>query len=251
MPRNFLDMMNNTRTLLGDPRAQTPNDAQLLQQGGYQIRNLLRAKRNVGLAWNYGETVVEITPGEATYQITDASLGTPLSVSTVPQTPNDVIRLIPFSCPQNLDYSWGWPVNAGNWAIPYDGSNCNAARCAIFWQNNLPYIQFNPIPQLSPAAYLIKFLANANLVGIQALTATPLPDEDCDLVELRMALGLLAVTEWMSPETADGRTQNAEKRKNLSLTLSGNERLAAQQFDISNRIIVGPRLSQRWSTCTE
>lgn len=252
MARNFYDMCSNARTRLGDPRAQTPNDSQLLQQCCSHVRTIKRAKRNVSNPWEFGETVVEITPGEGVYQITDASFGIPLCVQSVPQNENDTPRLIPFYCPQNLAFSWGLPQNAGSWGLANWGiSNANALRCAIYWTNKLPYIQFEPIPQLSPAAYLVKFLQSANLVGIQALTVEPLPDEDCDLVECRMAKSLLGLAEWESSSSKEGRAINAEKRKDLMVTLSGDEHLAYEQFLISNRITTGPVLHNRWSICAE
>lgn len=240
-------MMDNTRTRLGDPRSSAPGDTLLLQQVTSQIRTLLRAKQNVSSQWNYGETFVEITPGEDTYQITDAAFGTPLVVTTVPENTNQIVRIIPFSCPQNIDYSWGYSQNAAAFWPSWDGSNCNASRCAIFWQNNLPYIRFLPTPELNPATYKIAFLASANGVGLLALTAMPLMDADCDLCEIRAAKSLLALSEW----DVDSK-RNAEKRKDLMVTLSSDEQLAYQQFLIANRITTGGnRIHNRWNTCTE
>lgn len=249
MARSIYDMCSNARTRLGDPRSQTPSDSQLLQQACSHIRTLKRAKRNVSNPWEFGDTFVDITPGEGTYQITDASFGTPLCVMTVPENDNQVVRLVPFYCPQNLNYSWGLPVNAGSWGTwSWDGSNCNAARCSIYWKNNQAYIEFLPIPQLSPAQYQIRFLQSANLVGIASLNAEPLPDEDCDVVECRMAKSLLGLTEWESSSTKDGRAMNAEKRKDLFVTIASDEKLAYEQFLLSNRITTGPVLHNRWST---
>lgn len=249
MARNLDTIIDNTLLRLGMPRAQAPTREMVLQQALTQIRTLLRAKQNVSNQWNFGETVVEITPDEDTYLISDDSFGTPLVVTTVPQNSNDVIRIVPFYCPQNLNFSYGWPVNAGSYAYAnWNGtSNANALRCAIFWQNNLPYIRFNPVPALSPAAYTIAFLQSANNVNTVALTATPLMDQDIDLVEVRAAKGLLANVEW---DGSDNK-RNSEKRKDLLVTLSSDEQLLAQQFDIGNRITTGPHLSVRWNTCVE
>lgn len=250
MARNISDMIGNVGRRLGSPRAQSPSDDTALLHIFSQVRTLLRAKQNVSVQWNYGETFVDITPDEATYQITDASFGTPLVVTTVPQSASDIVRIVPFYCPQNLEYSWGYPQNAGSWNLwAYSTSNCNAARCAIFWQNNLPYIRFEPIPALSPASYKIAFLANANQVGQLALTATPLMDQDCDLVEIRAARSLLAVSEWDAATTPAGRATNAEKRKDLFVTLANDDKLAYEQFLIGNRISTGGnRISNRWSS---
>lgn len=244
MARNITDMMDNVViSRLGGPRAQTPSNDQLLLQICSQIRTLLRAKQNVSNPWNFGETFVDITPGEDTYQITDAAFGTPLVVTTVPENTNQIVRIVPFYCPQNLDYSWGYSQNSAVFQPSWDGSNCNASRCAIFWENNLPFIRFLPTPELSPAQYKIQYLQNANAVGIASLNSSPLMDQDCDLVEIRSAKSLLALTEWDSDDK-----RNAEKRKDLMVTLSNDEQLAYQQFLIGNRITTGGnRITNRWS----
>jgi hypothetical protein len=249
--RNIQQLMDGAVVRLGDPRAQTPSAEQLLHQTCSQIRTLLRAKQNVSNIWNFNETFVEVTPGEDTYQLTPNDFGTPLVVTTVPENANQIVRIIPFYCPQNLDYSWGWAQSAAAYWPSPDGSNCNAVRCAIFWQNNLPYIRFNPIPQLTPASYKVQYLQNANNVGVASLNAMPLPDADCDVVEIRTATSLLALAEWSSPLTKDGVAANAEKRRNLGVTLANDERMAYEQFLIGNRITTGPHIRNRWSTCVE
>jgi hypothetical protein len=234
---------------LGGPRAQTPNEDLLLRSVCTQIRILLKAKQNVSSPWNFAETFVEITPGEDTYQITNANFGTPLVVTTVPENDNQVIRIVPFYCPQNLNYSWGYPVNAGSFgALSYDGSNANAARCAFFWQGSAAFIRFNPIPQLSPATYKIGYLCNANGVSTDALTASPLQDQDVDLCEVRAAQSVLALAQWESASTKEGRAVNAERRKDLFVTLANDERLLREQFDVANRITTGPKISNMFST---
>jgi hypothetical protein len=236
-------MMDGTLIRLDDPRAQRPGNAQLLQEVCSQIRNLFRQKRNSGNVWQFGTTSVDVSPGENTYQIGVNDFGTPLSVITVNDTgdSNFVVRRIPFYTPQDLAFNWGLPANAGywltgNWNDPWH----TALRCAIFWTNNLPYIQFEPTPQYG-CSYSIKYLQNANNVGVTALTASPLPDEDCDVVELRAALGLLAMAEW---EGNDPQS-NSNKRKEMMVTLSRNEQLAAEQFNIANLITNAPGVKTR------
>lgn len=251
MGRTINDTIDGVLVRLGGPRAQTPNEDQLLRAVCTQIRTLLRAKANVSNPWNFGETFVEITPGEDTYQITEANFGTPLVVTTVPQNDNQIIRIIPFYCPQNLNFSWGYPVNAGYWAasLYIDGSNCTAQRCAFFWQGSNAFIRFNPIPQLSPASYKVGYLYNANGVSTDALTTSPLQDQDIDLCEVRAAQSLLGLTQWSASDTKDGRSINAEKRKDLFVTLANDERLLKEQFDASNRITTGPKIVNRWNVC--
>jgi hypothetical protein len=250
MGRTINDAMDGVLVRLGAPRAQSPSEDLLLRSVCTQIRTLLRQKQNVSNPWNFDETFVEITPGEDTYQITQANFGTPLVVTTVPQNDNQIIRIVPFYCPQNLNYSWGYPVNAGSWGIStyLDGSNCTAARCAFFWQGSAAFIRFNPTPQISPASYKVGYLCNANGVSTDALTASPLQDQDIDLVECRAAQSVLALTEWESSATKDGRQMNAEKRKDLFVTLANDERLLKEQFDVANRITSGPVLHNMFST---
>ena len=210
---NLYDMCSATRTRLGDPRAQSPGDAQLLQQICTHVRTLLRFKRNTSNPWNFADTYVDITPGEGVYQINAADFGTPLAViSHDPSNPNHIPRLIPFYCPQNMHYSYGLPNNAGSWPMWWnaDGSNTNALRCSIYWNNNLPYIEFLPVPQLSPASYAIRYLQSANQVGQLSLDAQPLQPEDCDLAEIRAAQSLLSTAEWwtIQPEKGETLTRN-------------------------------------------
>jgi hypothetical protein len=250
MARNINQIIDNVLVRLGDPRSQTPSELQVLHQVCTQIRILLRAKQNVGNQWNFAETFIDITPNEDTYQITEANFGTPLVVTTVPTNPNQVARIIPFYCPQNLDFSWGYPKNAGLFAasVWLDGSNCTAQRCAFFWQGSNAFIRLNPIPMLSPASYKIGYLFNANGVSTDALTTSPLQDQDVDLTEVRAAHSLLGLTEWSANDTAEGRAINSEKRKDLFVTLANDERLLKEQFDAANRITTGPVITTRFST---
>jgi len=246
--RTINDTIDGVLVRLGSPRAQSPSEDQLLRAVCTNIRTLLRAKRNVSNPWNFDETFVEITPGEDTYQITNANFGTPLVVTTVPENPAQVVRIIPFYCPQNLDYSWGYPQNAGAWGYPaYWSGNANALRCAFFWQGSNAFIRFNPIPQLSPASYKIGYLCNANGVSTDALTSSPLVDEDVDLVEVRSAQSLLGSAQWESNTTKEGKQANAERRKDLFVTLDKDERLLKEQFDAANLITTGPHLYNRWA----
>lgn len=241
--------MDGVLIRLGSPRAQTPSEDQLLRAVCTNIRVLLQAKRNVANPWNFDETFVEITPGEDTYQITEANFGTPLVVTTVPENDAQTIRIVPFYCPQNLNYSWGYPVNAGAWTYPaYWSGNANALRCAFFWQGANAFIRFNPMPQLSPASYKIGYLCNSSGVQTTALTASPLVDEDVDLVEVRSAQSLLAGVQWESSATKEGRLINTERRKDYFVTLAADERLLKEQFDIRNRLTTGPVIAQRWTT---
>jgi hypothetical protein len=239
--------MSRTRTRLGDPRAQSPGDSQILDEVCTQIRSVQRFKQGTGNPWSFGTTYVDVANGEETYQINAANFGTPLAVLTSdPSNPSLVVRRIPFYCPQNLNFDWGFPQNWGAYVFPYDGSNCTASRCSIYWQNNLAYIQFQPIPQL-PASYKIQYLTSANGVNELALEATPLPEQDCDVVVLGAAKNLLALSEWWDGGSKDGREQNAERRRNLDNALASQYAEVSALFQQAQFITEGPAMGHLWS----
>ena len=246
--------MDNVRTRLGDGlRAQAPGDAQLLQQVCSQTRTLLRAKRNVGNPWDFADTSIVVTPQVSTYSIGVPDFGIPLAVITVNDfaNANFVVRRIPFYTSQDLPYDWGLPENAGFWPAfgsPYD-TNHTALRCAITWRANIPTIEFQPIPVYA-GTYLIRYLQSASGVDQMAVTQEPVPAEDCDLIEIRSAQSLLALAEWYDPMAQGGRAANAEKRKDLFVTLANDQQLAKQQFDLANRITTGPQVHTRYDMTT-
>lgn len=246
---NLYEMCSNTRLRLGDPRANRPGDFQLLNQVCTQVRTLHRHKRNTSNPWNFNDLVIDVTPNQATYQINQADFGTPLAVlSYAPQLPTWIPRLIPFFTPQNMPFDWALPNQLAAWGyLPPDGSQCTAMRCAFFWRDNLAFIEFQPLPQLQ-ASYKVRYLQNvAGQVGQMALTQEPLPNEDCDLAETRAALALLPVSEWWSGDTQEGRVVNAERRRDLAVSLSAEERELTRQFEAAQLVTTGPRMTQRWS----
>lgn len=241
--------MSRARTRLGDPRAQSPGDAQLLDEICTQIRSVQRFKQGTSNPWNFGTTYIDVQgTGEDTFQINVADFGTPLAVLTSdPGNPNLIVRRIPFYCPQNINFDWGLPQNWGAYILPYyDGSNCTAVRCSIFWENNLAYIQFQPIPMLQ-CAYKVLYLKSANGVNSLSLDAVPLPEQDCDVAVLGAARNLLPLAEWWDGSTKDGREQNAMRQQNLNraLTIQYNEVL--ELFKQAQFITTGPALNVRWS----
>ena len=129
--------------------------------------------------------------------------------------------------------------------IPYDGSQCTAQRCAFYWRDNQAYVDFLPMPMLS-CEYKVRYLQSANGINSAALTSSPITNEDADLCEVRSALGLLALTEWNDPSTKDGRTYNAERRKDLAATLQGEEAELRRQFEAAQLITTGPRIYNRY-----
>ena len=84
-------------------------------------------------------------------------------------------------------------------------------------------------------------------MGTDSLTAAPINAMDADLVETRAAMALLATTEWSDGSTKEGRVVNAERRKDLFVTLSTTERELRRQFDAAKLEIQGDRLTQRYN----
>ena len=244
---SILEMMESTRTRLGDPRSGRPGYAQLLQQVCSHTRRLLQQKRATSNPWNFAYLSIDVVSDEDIYQIQVSDFGTPLTVMTQSTNPNHIVRLVDFYCPQNLNFSWGLPQGYAAYAFPqYDGSFCTAQRVAFYWQDSNAFAQIQPIPKMS-ASYKIAYLRNASGVNAMPLTAEPLPAEDADVVELRSAQSLLSLTEWSDSSTADGRALNAERRKDLFVTLGKDEAEATRQFNAAQLITTGPRTTLRWT----
>lgn len=243
------EMMSNVVLRLGDPRAQRPGLAQILNQVTTQTRTVLRHKHNTGNVWNFNDAVIQVVANQSVYSITATDFGTPLAViSYDPTNPSWIARLVPFFGPQNLPYDWGFPQNMAAAFIPFDGSQCTAQRCAFYWKDNTPYIEFLPQPLLN-CQYKVKYLQNANGTYDDALTSSPAWSEDCDLIEVRSAIALLPITEWNDPTTKDGRAANAERRRDLASSLSAEERELTRQFEAAALNFAGPAITNRWNPC--
>ena len=244
--------MTNVRLRLSDPRAGRPNDAQLLNAVSTEIRTVKRHESNTSNVWNFNDTIINVAPNNATYLINAVDFGVPLAVLTwAPQLTTWMPRLIAIYQPQNLYYGYAGRPNLDgfvNW-LGWDGSNCTAERCAFYWKDGQPYIEFLPIPQFG-ASYKIRYLESGASVGSDSLTAAPINAMDADLVETRSALALLATTEWMSPDTKDNRAYNAERRKDLFVTLNTTEKELRRQFEAAKLQLEGDRLTMRFNPTT-
>lgn len=241
---NLNDLMTNVRLRLGDPRSNRPGDFQLLNAICTQIRTVKRHQRNTSNPWSFEDCLIDITPNEVVYRINQNDFGTPLAVlSWAPQLTSWIPRLIPFVQPQNMAFEWGLPNSGAAAYYPGDGSNCTVMRCAFYWRSNVPYIEILPVPLLQ-CQLKVRYLTSANGVNDSALTETLVSNEDADLCEVRAALSLLATTEWNSPD-GNGRSYNAERRKDLSATLQGEEAELRRQFEAAQLITTGPRMTHR------
>ncbi len=243
-------MTDNVLIGLGDPRSQSPSLLTVLNEVMRQTRTIKRHKHNTGNTWDYNEVVVETTPGESVYQIVSADFGTPLAViSYAPDLVTWIPRLIPMFTPQNMPLDWGIPNNLAAWGyLPGDGSFCTAQRCAFYWRNNAAYIELQPVPQWG-ASYQIKYLQNSAATYTDALTTSPEWIEDADLIECRTKLAVLPLTDWESPTTPEGRSINAERRRDLTISLSAVERELTRQFEAAALAYSGPALHRRWNPC--
>ena len=245
-------MIENVRLRLGTPRAGAPDDQATLNAICSHVRTLLRHRRATGNPWNLNDLIVQVFPDNDTYTITAVDFGQPLCVLTYdPTNPVWIPRYVKIYEPQNLILDIPtYPNKYAGWAyLPYDGSNCTAQRVAFYWRDNQAYIQFWPLPQLA-AQYKVRYLQSANGVNSLSLSTSPLPEEDDDLICTRAAISLLAITDWFSPETPEGRSYNAEKRKDLAMTLANDEKEFARQFEAAVKITTGPRIYQRWNNTT-
>ncbi len=240
-------MCSSVRTRLGFPRAQTPNDAQLLNQICTELRIVKRHQSNTSNPWNLNDYIVDVQPNEGTYLIAASDFGVPLAVlSWAPDVPTWIARLIPIMQPQNMVFDYAQPNNAALYYAAWDGSNCTATRCAFYRRNNLAYIEFLPVPQ-QIASYKIRFLQSGNNINQMSLSESPVTNEDADIVEVRTALALLSTTEWQANDNKDGRAANAEKRKDLFTTLTVSERELRRQFDAAQLQTQGDRLTMRYN----
>lgn len=245
----FDDMCENVRLRMGDPRAQAPNDQAILNQVCSQVRNLKRFKRVTGNVWDFNDLIVQVQPNIDTYTINQSDFGQALAVITYdPTNPIWIPRMIKIYEPQNLVFDIpALPQNQAAWSyLPYDNSKCTAQRVAFYWRDNQPYIQFWPLPLLA-AQYRVRYIQNAGAVASMPLSQEPLPSEESDLVEIRSSISLLGMAEWKAPDSTDGRAVNAEKRKDLAVTLANDEREAARLFEAIVRQPHGPHTYQRWN----
>lgn len=243
------DMIENVRLRLGTPRASAPDDQATLNAVCSHVRSLLRHRRATGNPWNLNDLTLQVVPNSDTYLINAADFGQPLAVTTYdPTNPVWIPRYVKIYEPQNLILDIPTLPNAyaANAFIPWDASNCTAQRVAFYWRDNQAYAQFWPQPNLN-AQYKIRYLQGASNVNAMTLATSPLPEEDDDLVCIRAAITLLSISDWFSPDTNEGRSYNAEKRKDLGMTLANDEREFTRQFEAAVRITTGPRTYQRWN----
>lgn len=242
------EMTENVRLRLGSPRSQAPDDQVVLNAVCSQIRALLRFRRVTGNPWNFNDLIVQLFPGTDTYAINATDFGQPLAVlSWDSNNPIWIPRLIKIYEPQNLILNIP-PLPsayAANAYLPFDGSNVTTQRVAFYWRDNQAYIQVWPLPNLN-AQLKVRYLQNAESVSQASLASSPLPSEDDDLVELRAAISLLPLTEWWASDNLSGRSGNAEKRKDLAVTLANDERTARELFESITRQPTGPRIYRRW-----
>lgn len=242
MSATILQLCSRTRGRLRNPIANRPSDGDVLREVCSHARVVSKHRRNTGKAWDYRSLLLTVEGGEGEYLITESSFGKPFSVLTRDDNnPAHIQRLIPFFEPENVNFDWNLPSDAGYYLYPTaDGSLHSAQRVAFYWNKGKPYVKFNPIPQY-PCDYEIYFTPTDPVSGL-ALTSSLPHDEDSDLIEIRAARSLLPFAEW-----SDNEETNQSRRKELGITLTTDESLQARQFEVDVLTTHTSPISTRWT----
>lgn len=238
---NLYDRCGAVRGRLRHSRANAPGDGDCLRALCDHIK-ILRAKRkNTGHPWDFADKRIVAVPGLARYAINDIRFGTPLAVLTVDDTnPSHIQRLVPFYAPQNLAFLWGLPTDMGYYANNGDGSFHSAERIAFYWTEGTPYLEIQPVPQLS-CVYLVRFLIGNSVDAMSLADEVNLGEVGDSLVEVRAALSLLPFAEW-----EDEEKENIAKRKSLAESLIWEQGLLNDQFSADVLIATGSSVGHLW-----
>lgn len=213
-------MQGGVRLRLDSPRAQAPTDLMVKQAVLSYSQRLINRVNNTGRAWTLQEVGLNVSAGQETYTLDVGSeYGKAIDIYTVDESnPNHIERSIPFFEVQNMQYDWGFPNNAGNWFLTYDGSNNTAMRMAIYRSvEGDVNVRVFPIPQLS-ASYIVQFSTGFFMDSV-SLDTTILLAQHHMLPETQAALSLLSRTRW-----SDSLKDDRGRRKDLAESL---------QYDIS------------------
>lgn len=182
-----------------------------------------------------------VQQGIARYPINDLRFGTPLAVLTIDDTNSQHIqRLVPFFAPQNLAFNWGIPSDAGHYANNGDGSFHSADRVAFYWTEGTPYLELQPVPQVS-CVYLIRFLIGNSVDAMGLADEVNLGEVGDSLVEVRAAMSLLPFAEW-----DDDEKLNTAKRRALVDALVWEEGKMDQQFSADVLVATGSSVGRLW-----
>lgn len=239
---SLYDRIAAVRGRLRHPRANRPGDGDCLRALCDHAK-ILRAKRkNTGLPWDFADKKINVIPDKAKYQIADERFGTPVAVLTKDDSdPGHFQRLIPFFAPQNLAFNWGLPNDIGTYTYSWDDSNHSAQRVAVYWDNGVPYLEFQPVPKAS-ATYLLRFLVGNSVDAMSLNDPLNLSEVGDILAEIRSAISLLAFSDWV-----DDREDNTERRKELGFTLDWEEKLCDKQFADDAMIHTASTMGTLWS----
>lgn len=247
MPSIYQRMSTVRAVWLRGPRVNRPGDLQLLHAVSLHTKILRAKRRNTGNAWDYATVNVNVRPDKAKYQINDTRFGRPLAVITVdPANPQHVTRRIPFFTPQNVNFDWGWPADAGSWIANYDGSFHSAERVAFHWEDGWPYVEFLPTPKLN-ATYMVEFSVGDSVDVMSLTDELHLGEIGDSLVELRAARTLLPSTEW---EAMDAKA-NVERRREIGTTITMDEPLLMEQFQADALIGSEQTMGRQWSSIND
>lgn len=238
---NLYDRCGSVRDRLRHPRANRPGDGDCLRALCDHIK-ILRAKRkNTGHPWDFADKRIVAQQGITRYPIHDLRFGTPLAVLTLDDTnPQHIQRLVPFYAPQNLAFQWGIPSDAGHYANNGDGSFHSAERVAFYWTEGTPYLEIQPVPQIS-CVYLVRFLIGNSVDAMSLADEVNLGEVGDSLVEVRAAMSLLPFAEF-----SDDEKDNVAKREALAKSLVFDQGLLDAQFSADVLIATGSSVGRLW-----
>src|SRR5205807_1635029 len=113
-------------------------------------QNLSNHASNTGHAWDEYELTINVSPGVRDYQLNDTRFGKTLVAYTRDDSnPSHFVRTIPVFELEDLNYNWHLPNDIGNSIVSYDGSTHSAMRIAYYRRAGVPYLRFQPTPQVS------------------------------------------------------------------------------------------------------
>lgn len=237
-------MTSAVRLRTDDPLPQKPSLRRVLQAVVDATQNLYNRLENTGAAWSVKpDYTLVVSSSVSDYLLAvDDSYGKPLQVLTYyPTNQSYVQRYVEFVELQDLNFNWGYPVNAANYFLN-DGSNCTAIRMAFYYRDDgSRWVRVLPQPQL-PAYYLISF-ASGDWTANVSLDSSPTLSQFHSLVETWVAQSILPSCQW----TGD-QSYNMAHRKELAAALINDQLRFEDEFNRYCRNLVDDHIGERVSS---
>lgn len=241
MAPSLIQMKEMVRAELGSPNLGAPSDRQIISKLLQHSQNLVNQASNTGHAWDEYELTINVSPGVADYQLSDARYGKALVVYTRDDgNPAHFVRAIDVFELQDLHHGLVLPNDAGAWTmVGYDDSLHTALRVGYYRRGNVPYLRFYPTPQYT-CDYDVLF-TTGDWSGSATLADSPLFPEHNHLLVARAAISLLADAEWFDDPAANDR-----KAENKALTLKNDEQIYTTQFNAWILNTHQAQMNERW-----